>query len=54
MQVGNVGSPTISTLIPKPAESAESPGPDRDGDSDDTSIKSATAPGVGAKVDTTA
>jgi hypothetical protein len=54
MQIGNVGaSPNVAAMMKTP-EAAEGRGPDRDGDADDKTVKSATAPGVGSKVDVTA
>ena len=55
MQIASVGS--MSNMVPmaKTSEGAEAPGPDHDGDSDDkATIKSATAPGVGTLLDTSA
>ena len=54
MQVGSVGASAISALMLKPQEAVEGPGPDHDGDGDEKGgVKSATAPGVGAKIYTT-
>ena len=51
MHVGSATVPPQATMTGAP-ERAEGPGPDRDGDADDrTSVKSATTPGVGQKVD---
>jgi hypothetical protein len=55
MQVASVGSTPNIAPVSRPTESSEGPGPDRDGDGDDKKVaKSATAPGVGSLVDTTA
>jgi hypothetical protein len=60
MNIGSVGSysPVGSTAAAAKPEAMEGAGPDRDGDSDDIAAAatsapkgSATAPGVGAKVD---
>jgi len=54
MQIGSVGSMLNVAALVRTPESAEGPGPDHDGDSDDKAVaKSATAPGVGQLVDTT-
>jgi hypothetical protein len=55
MQIASIGSMPNLAAVNKTPETAEGPGPDHDGDSDDKSaVKSATAPGVGSLVDTTA
>ena len=55
MQIASIGSMPNLAAVSKTPESLEGPGPDHDGDSDDKSAaKSATAPGVGSLVDTTA
>jgi len=58
--LGAAGSPAwlqAASSVARAPEAAEGPGPDHDGDSDDSSsvssqgsVLSATAPGVGAKV----
>jgi hypothetical protein len=54
MQIGSVGSMLNVAALVRTPESAEGPGPDHDGDSDDKAVaKSATTPGVGQLVDTT-
>jgi hypothetical protein len=56
MQIGSLSSAAISAATPKPPEAVEGPGPDHDGDGDDKggAVKSATAAGVGSKVDVNA
>ncbi len=56
MQVESAGSMQSMAAMMKARETAEGPGPDHDGDSDDRSgaVKSATAPGVGNLVDVSA
>lgn len=56
MSISAIGSAPVMTIKP---ESAEGPGPDRDGDSDDSAVKAAPvqatpAPGTGQLVDKTA
>ncbi len=56
MHIASVGSMPQAAAATKTPEATEGPGPDHDGDSDDkgAAVKSATAPGVGGLVDTTA
>ncbi len=55
MQIASVASMPNVVATGKPPESVSAHGPDHDGDSDDKGVsKSATAPGVGSLVDTTA
>ncbi len=53
MQISSVSAAAAHTMMPKAPEAAEGPGPDHDGDSDDSgaAVKSATAAGVGQSVD---
>jgi len=56
MHIASVGSMLNAAAMTKTPEAMEGPGPDHDGDGDDkgAAVKSATAPGVGGLVDTTA
>ncbi|MDE3114939.1 MAG: hypothetical protein KGL26_04980 [Pseudomonadota bacterium] len=56
MHIASVGSMPQAAAATKTPEATEGPGPDHDGDSDDkgAAVKSATAPGVGGLVYTTA
>jgi hypothetical protein len=56
MHIASVGTMPQAAAAAKTPEAMEGPGPDHDGDGDDkaAAVKSATAPGVGGLVDTTA
>lgn len=58
MQIASVGSMQPMMQMAKASEATEGPGPDHDGDADDSTVTgstlSATAPGVGSAVDISA
>jgi len=56
MQIASVSSMQSMAAMMKTPEAAEGPGPDHDGDKDDraAAVQSATPPGVGKLVDTSA
>jgi len=58
MQIASVGAMQPMMQAAKASEATEGPGPDNDGDSDDSGVTSstlsATAPGVGNTVDISA
>ena len=54
MNIASIAQASSAAVPSRMPETKEAAGPDRDGDQDDKSVKSAVAKGVGTKVDITA